>query len=332
MNSRIERILIALLFALLAAGITLVVASAQYQAPPPAQTSSDDCATCHAEFQTTWQSGAHGQAAIDPIFLNAWTEQGKPSACLTCHVTGYDSTTATWKADGVTCEACHGVAPNDHPKTPMPVNLSTELCGKCHNDTRFGWQGYEASTHYQQGMDCATCHDPHSTALKKMPGKFGEAGMDATSELCINCHKETDEKFATSSHHQQNVSCADCHINQMKVDERAPHTVPDHSFAPNIETCNKCHADEMHASGNTDSTIQSSSHDIKTASLAPEPDPVSPIGFSAMAALIGLTGGMVLAPWLERWYRKATKETASASSGDWSSQDNTETNNDETNH
>jgi hypothetical protein len=51
---------------------------------------------------------------------------------------------------------------------------------------------------------------------------------------------------------------------------------------------------------------------------------------------------MVLAPWLERWYRKATKENASANlasggvpaaeDGGRSSQDNMEDNNDKTNH
>jgi hypothetical protein len=31
------------------------------------------------------------------------------------------------------------------------------------------------------------------------------------------------------------------------------------------------------------------------------------MGFSAMAGLIGLVGGMVMAPWLERWYRRVVK-------------------------
>jgi hypothetical protein len=44
--------------------------------------------------------------------------------------------------------------------------------------------------------------------------------------------------------------------------------------------------------------------EVQLASVAPEPDPVSPIGFSALAGLIGLAGGMVLAPWLERWYQR----------------------------
>jgi hypothetical protein len=31
------------------------------------------------------------------------------------------------------------------------------------------------------------------------------------------------------------------------------------------------------------------------------------MGFSAMAGVVGLAGGMVLAPWLERWYRRIVK-------------------------
>ncbi|MGZ9164660.1 MAG: cytochrome c3 family protein, partial [Anaerolineales bacterium] len=134
MSSRIERLLIAIMFALLAAGITLVVASAQEGTTPPLQTSSD-CVICHTEYQMSWQSGAHGKAGSDPIFLADWTKQGKPGACLVCHTTGYDPATATFKENGVTCEACHGPAPADHPKTPMPVDRSTDLCGRCHSDT-----------------------------------------------------------------------------------------------------------------------------------------------------------------------------------------------------
>ena len=61
MSSRIERLLIAVMFALLAAGITLIIASAQGEIPPVVQ-GSTDCAVCHTEFQMSWQNGPHGQA------------------------------------------------------------------------------------------------------------------------------------------------------------------------------------------------------------------------------------------------------------------------------
>ena len=105
MFSRIERLLIALLFALLAAGITLVAAQAQDDTPP-LQEHNLNCGACHTEFQTTWMSGPHGHATDDPVFVDNWTAQGKPGACLVCHVTGYDPATATWKMKTAQRTAC----------------------------------------------------------------------------------------------------------------------------------------------------------------------------------------------------------------------------------
>jgi predicted CXXCH cytochrome family protein len=323
MKSRIERLLLALMFALLAAGITLVVASAQDETPPPAQTSSNDCAGCHTEFVTTWQSGSHGQAGNDPIFLDEWTKQGKPGACLVCHTTGYDPATATFKESGVTCQACHGPAPEDHPKSPMPVNRTTDLCGQCHSDTRFGWQDWKVSTHYQRGMDCATCHDPHSAALKKVSAPLGDgAATDEISQLCINCHKENSMDFPYTSHHKQGVSCVDCHVNHLENAERTAHTVPDHSFNASLKSCNTCHAQQMHRPTEAIGAVAVNAPvttdqpaEINLASVTPEPDSVSPIGFSVLAGMIGLAGGMVLAPWLERWYRNFAKHDSEDHNG-----------------
>jgi hypothetical protein len=48
--------------------------------------------------------------------------------------------------------------------------------------------------------------------------------------------------------------------------------------------------------------------EISPVSVTPEPEPVSPMGFSAMAGMIGLAGGMVLSPWLERWFQRSVKQ------------------------
>ena len=315
MSSRIERFLIAIIFALLTAGVTLIIASAQGTTPPSGQANANptDCAVCHTEFQITWENGPHGKAGTDPVFLDAWATQGKPGACLVCHTTGYDPATATYKADGVTCEACHGPAPADHPKTPMPIDRSTDLCGRCHSDTRFGWQNWKVSTHYQRGMDCATCHDPHSASLKKVAGPRGEAPTtDDVSTLCINCHKEHSMSFPYSTHSQQGVTCVDCHLKHIETTDRTAHTVPDHSFNASLDSCNTCHQKEMHSPTEPSETNVTSApapalEEVQLASVTPEPAPVSPIGFSTLAGLFGLAGGMVLAPWLERWYRRIVK-------------------------
>ena len=317
MSSRFERFLIALIFALVAAGVTLVIASAQDGTPPIAVQAgtSSDCTVCHTEYQMTWQNGAHGQAGSDPIFLDEWTKQGKPGACLVCHTTGYDPATAAFNENGVTCQACHGDAPADHPKSPMPVDRSPDLCGRCHSDTRFGWQDWKVSTHYQRGMDCTTCHDPHSASLKKMAGpRDAEPVADDVSALCINCHKEHSMDFPYTVHNQKGVSCVDCHVNHMEDGDRAAHTLADHSFNASLESCNTCHAQQMHNSSEGSVVGVSAPPDKPqvqgvdiSSETTEEPEPVSPLGFAVLAGLLGLAGGMVLAPWLERWYMKTVK-------------------------
>jgi predicted CXXCH cytochrome family protein len=315
MTSRIDRLLIALMFALLAAGVTLIVASAQEGAVPPVQTSSD-CATCHTEFQVTWQNGAHGKSGSDPIFLYEWAKQGKPGACLVCHTTGYDPATATYKSESVTCESCHSPVPTDHPKSPMPVERSAELCARCHSDTRSEAQASKVSTHDQKGLDCAACHDPHSASLKTPPGPRTAEKTDEVSQLCITCHQESNMDFSLTAHGQRNVSCTDCHVSTSQKAEdsnRAPHTPPDHSFKASLASCNTCHVQQMHSPTEAVNTKESTVPvpvepvaKIKLTSTTPEA--VSPLGFSAMAGLIGLASGTVLAPWLERWYRRTVKQ------------------------
>ena len=314
MTSRIERWLIALVFALLAAGVTLIMVSAQSGTVPPVQTSSD-CATCHTEVQTTWQNGSHGKAGSDPIFLDAWSKQGKPTACLACHTTGYDPGTGTYQADGVTCQSCHNPVPPDHPKSPMPVEPTEKLCGQCHSSERFEVPNSQATTHYERGIACASCHDPHSTSLQSVPAPRGTAKTDPVSQLCVTCHTESNMDFSLTAHAQKNISCADCHVKEADGAERAPHTVPDHSFQANVASCNTCHAQQMHTPAEATNTKEAAAKvvveptpEVELASVTAVPSAVSPFGFSAMAGLIGLAGGMVLAPWLERWYRRVGKQ------------------------
>jgi hypothetical protein len=47
--------------------------------------------------------------------------------------------------------------------------------------------------------------------------------------------------------------------------------------------------------------------EVKHASVTPEPTTVSPVGYAGLAGLVGLAAGMVLAPWLERFYLRVTK-------------------------
>ncbi len=315
---RIEKVLISLMFALVFAGATMVVASAQDGTPPPVQEEGDTCADCHENYQMSWQNGPHGHATDDPIFVNAWTDQGKPSACLACHVTGYDEATGTWKEDGVTCAACHSDTGGEHPKTTMSVDGTPNTCGTCHTDTRFGLKDWEGSTHYSAGMECSSCHDPHNASLKITVNLKDQTSKDA-SRLCISCHEEASMNFPYSIHNQQGVTCIDCHLEHLENANTEIHAVADHSFKASVQTCNSCHADQMHAGGEavaTDETanvllpVVEPTPALEMASITPEPKPVSPLGYAGLAALIGIAAGMVLAPYLERGYRTLVKKSS----------------------
>lgn len=317
MYSRIERVLVALMFALLAAGVTLVVASAQDGVPASGAEAATapqtpQCVACHTEFANEWENGSHGQAGQDPVFMEQWTQQGKPGACMVCHATNYDPATGTWQQEGVSCEACHGPMKADHPKSTMAVDRSPDLCARCHSDSRFGWQEWTGSNHYQRGMNCTTCHDPHSAALKITRSLGGTAYNDA-SQLCVNCHKDVSMNFPYSVHQKQGVSCINCHVTHTEKAASDAHAVPDHSFKANLDSCNTCHSEQMHSAaegtpGNASvTTTNSALAQVQQAGLTPAPSPVSPLGYAGLAGLVGLAAGMIMAPWLEKWYRRAAK-------------------------
>jgi predicted CXXCH cytochrome family protein len=318
MFSWINRISIALIFALAFAGLTLVVAGAQENEPPlagqPAGRNDDACAECHSDHQAKWLSGPHGQSGTSTAFIMDWERQGKPGACLVCHATGFDPATATWEADGVSCSACHVDTGGDHPKTAITTDDSPELCGRCHSDTRFGWGEWEGSTHFARGMECTTCHDAHSASIKYTVSRDGTGFQDA-SQLCISCHREASMEFPYTKHHQQGVSCINCHVDHLQQMEYPPHTVPDHSFRASLNTCNTCHSAQMHSSAEPVSTGETismnanvpQSQPMVEATVTPEPIPASPMGYAGLAGLLGLAGGIVLAPWLEKFYRREIK-------------------------
>lgn len=329
MIPRFERIVIALVFALLAAAVTLVFAQAQEGTPPAplfANMSYDDCVKCHQNIYDAWKVGPHGQALSDPIFAAAWNEQGKPGACLVCHTTGYDPATSTSKAEGVTCEACHSPIPADHPNDNMPLDKSPDVCGKCHSDPRFATENWKLSMHYQRSMTCSVCHNAHTAGMKTIEG--ASKSEDASS-LCANCHKDAMKNFPTSKHAEAGVTCVNCHlgfnVNGSQTGNESiadAHKAPDHNFQPTLDTCNKCHTNQMHAPGQAIAaaainieqlggtpTPEPSPVASLVESASTEPTPVSPLGYAAMAGLLGLAGGVVLAPRLENWYHNVTKHT-----------------------
>lgn len=299
MNKWLFRSGVGVVAALLTLLLTAAFAAAENPVaePTPAAAAGDmPCQACHAQVQKAWESGHHSKATTDETFKAAWEAQGSQRECLTCHTTGYTADTDTYASEAITCQACHNPVPSNHPVEPMPTDRSANLCGQCHTETMFEWQ---VSKHRQTDLACAGCHDPHTTQLKAAD----------SSALCATCHRERASNFAHTAHSAQGLTCADCHLGPLGGQSGEGHAVRDHSFQVRLTTCNACHAYQMHdpSEVHTDRPTPSapdSMTSVETLSVSPEPSPVSPVGFATLSALVGLASGMVLAPWLERWYRR----------------------------
>jgi hypothetical protein len=276
--------------------LALAAGQGQGEMPVPATQQSSDCAVCHQEFQLAWENSRHGMATSDPAFQLAWEKAGKPGDCLECHVTGYDAATGTWQADGITCVACHNPVPENHPLEPMGSDSSSQLCGTCHNETYFQWQ---VSGHRVGGLDCYGCHDPHATGLK----------AENSAILCANCHRDRSSNFTHSAHSQQGLTCANCHLENINSSGGEGHGTKDHSFFVSLTTCNNCHVYQMHdpvAVHPENPTPQPADamSSVETATVSPDPVPVSPVGFTALSGLVGVALGVIIAPWIDRLQRQ----------------------------
>ncbi len=278
-------VLFALPFGLLA--VVVVHAGTSPQAPPSPE---EECQTCHPAIVATWAASAHGQALTDSAFQRAWTAQGQPQKCLPCHTTGYDASAKTWVSDAITCEICHAPLAAEHPRQSMPVDSSVNLCADCHVDTVFEWQ---LSGHQQADLGCVDCHGQHSTTLR----------VEDVQVLCGNCHRAVVEDYTHSAHDEQGLLCADCHLRMTNEPPGQAHNLKDHSFTVKLESCTLCHADALH---NPQAVVMAVSTpaalDVETMGVSLDPSPVSPAYYALIAALLGMAFGLVLSPWLERWY------------------------------
>lgn len=301
-NQLLRRIAIGLLCA-----FPLMLASAAFaqgdDPPTPIPSEGPQCTACHHEIEGVWQVGDHSQATFDPLFLEAWELADRDPECLACHTTGYDPETGQFQAEGIVCQACHGEFVEGHPNTPMRVDRSPELCGSCHTETHFEWQ---ASTHREVELGCSSCHDPHETKIL----------AEDTSQLCGRCHQTRLESFNHSVHSLEGLSCGDCHLEATLGEMGSGHATRDHSFNVHLTSCNECHAYQMHESVDGTAAAPTPIPETQmTSTLGPsigdEPARISPIGFSLVAGFGGLMAGMILSPWLERWFERMRKEEQS---------------------
>jgi predicted CXXCH cytochrome family protein len=304
--SLMKRVVFGFCFAVPLVLLTVVVSQAR--SPQQEEVLPTECQSCHAGVVANWENSAHGLAATEPAFTQAWQEQGSPPECLSCHATGYapstddDPSTATWSSEGIACSTCHVTGPNStsHPEQIMSIDASSEACGACHVDTHIEWQ---TSQHGARQMTCVKCHNPHTTKLK----------AENVQALCRTCHNEEGHFYSFTAHAQQGLLCTDCHLSLSNSAPGEGHGQRIHTFGVDLNTCTQCHDQEMHspmqnppAANNIIGGSSPAATSTDSADMArPEPAPASPFGFALLAAVIGLAFGVIGSPWIERRYRRS---------------------------
>ncbi len=172
------------------------------------------CFKCHTTGGTqegTWLDGVDG--------LGTFTEGG--IGCESCHGPGSDHV-ASPSADNIdkVYEFAHldnsigGLQIGDNVQTPDPngddVNF---LCGTCHNRSYTSpinssggfikhheqWDEFVATSHYEEGFDCSTCHNPHKRVIWD---------GDGIKMNCVTCHPDQEAVL----NHAPGVTCLDCHM------------------------------------------------------------------------------------------------------------------------
>ena len=175
------------------------------------QPGSSYCEICH-----TWKFDFKSQdelfAALgDAKKLRAHTV-AKGVSCEECHGAGAHLYGARGAGMPSNCERCHqrfvynadDAAKNF--KTPFNTYFKS-FCPAC------GTEGSQShyTKHYQKGMRCPPCHDPHEVTSNDWASHYTVPNL---KKECQDCHTTAAYFFSQGGTHSRN-SCASCHLPKM---------------------------------------------------------------------------------------------------------------------
>jgi predicted CXXCH cytochrome family protein len=226
------------------------------QETPPPSGEGQQCAECHIDVAATWQGSTHANAFADPAFQSAYQASGDVQ-CLSCHTTGFEAHTGQYQHEGVTCEACHGNTPANHPAEPIAVDPGPGVCTDCHPTTYVEW---DQSAHGAAQVACVTCHNPHPQQLK----------ADSAEGLCLSCHAEdAREDYVHTTHQEQ--GCADCHW--YAAIDNPEHIIngsllpTGHDNAIETRTCTDCHEESLEPVSSPEEELRAADQPLLRAQL-----------------------------------------------------------------
>ena len=179
---------------------------------------AEECAVCHREFYTEWQTTIHSQAWTDPYFQADWKFDNAQHICRSCHtpldrqlphnVLGYRDRDKydpimednpdfdpELQHEGVTCAACHyrdgkivGILGNTNAPHPVKkLDSANEVCVRCHVVDGDRWDTFF------RFPPCGTVAEIQSSS--KAENNTGELSVkDIDSLGCVECHMPAVER------------------------------------------------------------------------------------------------------------------------------------------
>ncbi len=172
------------------------------------QPATSYCEVCHS-FKFDFKNQQELMAALgNPEELRKHTVN-KGITCEECHGAGAHLVGARGAGMPSNCERCHQrfawnkdeAAAN--PDKPFSSFFKTK-CPACGTE---GSQSYNTA-HYEKGMRCGTCHDPHEVTQNDWRDPYTKPGL---RKKCGDCHTEQ-ANYAKQSNVHNGHDCTSCHM------------------------------------------------------------------------------------------------------------------------
>ncbi|MGI2260445.1 cytochrome c3 family protein [Shewanella sp. GXUN23E] len=180
------------------------------------QPASSYCEVCHS-FKFDFKNKDEFYAALgDPKKLQEHTI-AKGITCEECHGAGGHLDGGVGGGMPSNCERCHqrsnyidGNAENPDFDGKLEYAFNVKMKSSCPSCGTEGSQMF-MSSHYDKGMRCATCHDPHEVTGNDWQSGFTKPNIKKT---CQDCHQAQTTVAQNAKTHQE-IDCVSCHMPNM---------------------------------------------------------------------------------------------------------------------
>ncbi|MCL1075401.1 multiheme c-type cytochrome [Shewanella dokdonensis] len=180
------------------------------------QPASSYCEVCHT-FKFDFKTKDEFFAALGDAKKLQEHTISRGIACEECHGAGGHLAGGIGGGMPSNCERCHqrfnyidAQAETPQGKDKLEYAFNAKFKSACPSCGTEGAQMF-MSEHYDKGMRCSTCHDPHEVTANDWKSGFTVPGL---KKQCVDCHEAQAEMARNTTTHSKS-SCTACHMPNM---------------------------------------------------------------------------------------------------------------------